>query len=351
MLLILKVFRGGRTLIEVKNVSKVYEGKKKIHALKNINLRVEEGEIFGIIGFSGAGKSTLIRCLNRLEDPTEGSIFLGKEEITALNEYDLRIKRRRIGMIFQHFNLLSAKTVFDNVAMPLYLEGKKRNEVREKVHKILDFVGLNGKEDVYPGHLSGGQKQRVGIARALVTDPNYLLCDEATSALDPETTRNVLELLRKVNKEYNITIILITHEMSVIRDLCDKVAVIDGGEIVEQGTVYDVFTNPQKVITQNFVNTVLQNDIPANIINKIAHSKFYRLIFMGEKAATSFLSKVSKHFNIHLNILYGSVTEIQERPYGILFIALEGNELESEKVISYIQDNGIDVKEVQANEL
>lgn len=342
--------RGGIVLIEVRNVSKVFEGKQRVHALKNINLTIKEGEIFGIIGFSGAGKSTLIRCLNRLEDPSEGEIFLGDEEITSLNEHELRIKRRKIGMIFQHFNLLSGKNVFDNVAMPLYLEGKKKHQVQEKVKQILDFVGLSGKEHAYPGHLSGGQKQRVGIARALVTDPDYLLCDEATSALDPETTKNVLELLRKVNKEYNLTIVLITHEMSVIRDLCDKVAVIDAGEIVEEGTVYDVFTNPQRVITQNFVHTVFQNEIPSNLRSSVSDSKFYRFIFIGEKAGTPLLSEVSKRFDIHFNILYGSVTELQQRPYGNLFVTLDGDQRESEKAIRYIQDHGVEVKEVIANE-
>jgi len=333
-------------LIEIKNVSKVYPGKPPIHALKNINLTIDKGSIYGIIGFSGAGKSTLIRCLNRLEEPTQGTIHLEGLNLMSLNEKDLRKTRRKIGMIFQHFNLLSAKTVFDNIAMPLYLEGKKKKDVEEKVRELIDFVGLTGKENVYPGHLSGGQKQRVGIARALVTDPDLLLCDEATSALDPETTKNVLELLRKVNKAYSLTIVLITHEMSVIRDLCDKVAVIDNGEIVEQGTVYDVFTNPQKTITRNFVNTVLQNEVPPNLSKALSNGKFYRLIFLGERAANPLLSEVSKKFDIHLNILYGSITELQDRPYGNLFVALDGSQEESRKAIQFILENGVDVKEV-----
>lgn len=333
-------------MIEIKNVSKVFPGKPPIHALKNINLTVDKGSIFGIIGFSGAGKSTLIRCLNRLEEPTEGTIHLEGLNLMSLNEKDLRRTRRKIGMIFQHFNLLSAKTVFDNIAMPLYLEGKKKRDVQEKVMELIEFVGLTGKENVFPGHLSGGQKQRVGIARALVTDPDLLLCDEATSALDPETTKNVLELLRKVNKAYNLTIVLITHEMSVIRDLCDKVAVIDNGEIVEEGTVYEVFTNPQKTITRNFVNTVLQNEVPPNLSKSISSGRFYRLVFLGDRAANPLLSEVSKKFDIHLNILYGSITELQERPYGNLFVALDGTQEESEKAIRFILENGVDVKEV-----
>ncbi len=333
-------------MIKIKNVSKVYPGKPPIHALKNINLTIEKGTIFGIIGFSGAGKSTLIRCLNRLEEPTEGTIHLNGLDLMALNEKELRKTRRKIGMIFQHFNLLSAKTVFDNIAMPLYLEGKKKKDVEEKVRELIDFVGLTGKENVYPGHLSGGQKQRVGIARALVTDPDILLCDEATSALDPETTKNVLELLRKVNKAYNLTIVLITHEMSVIRDLCDKVAVIDNGEIAEEGSVYEVFTNPQKTITRNFVNTVLQNEVPSNLSKALTNGKFYRLIFLGERAANPLLSEVSKRFDIHLNILYGSITELQDKPYGNLFVALDGSQEESRKAIQYILENGVDVKEV-----
>jgi D-methionine transport system ATP-binding protein len=334
-------------LIEIKNVSKVYPGKPPIQALKNINLTIEKGSIFGIIGFSGAGKSTLIRCLNRIEEPTDGEINLDGINLLSLNENELRKRRRTIGMIFQHFNLLSAKTVFDNIAMPLYLEGKKKRDIQKKVLELIDFVGLSGKENVYPGHLSGGQKQRVGIARALVTDPDLLLCDEATSALDPETTKNVLELLRKVNKAYNLTIVLITHEMSVIRDLCHKVAVIDNGEIVEEGTVYDVFTNPKVTITRNFVNTVLQNEVPSNLSKSIKKGKFYRLVFLGDRAASPLLSEVSKKFDIHFNILYGSVTELQERPYGNLFVALEGSQEESAKAIQFILDNGVEVKEVE----
>ncbi|MEK5389255.1 methionine ABC transporter ATP-binding protein [Margalitia sp. FSL K6-0131] len=333
-------------MIEIKNVSKVYPGKPPIHALKDINLTIDKGSIFGIIGFSGAGKSTLIRCLNRLEEPTEGTIHLNGLDLMSLNEKELRKTRRKIGMIFQHFNLLSAKTVFDNIAMPLYLEGKKKKDVQAKVKELIEFVGLTGKENVYPGHLSGGQKQRVGIARALVTDPDLLLCDEATSALDPETTKNVLELLRKVNKSYNLTIVLITHEMSVIRDLCDKVAVIDNGEIVEEGTVYEVFTNPQKTITRNFVNTVLQNEVPPSLSKTLSSGKFYRLVFLGDRAANPLLSEVSKKFDIHLNILYGSITELQDRPYGNLFVALEGSQEESRKAIQFILENGIEVKEV-----
>ncbi|MFD0051885.1 methionine ABC transporter ATP-binding protein [Actinomycetes bacterium NPDC127524] len=336
-------------MIEIRNVSKVYQGKTPIHALNNISLTIDKGNIFGIIGFSGAGKSTLIRCLNRLEEPTEGTISIDGLDLMSLNENELRKTRREIGMIFQHFNLLSAKTVFDNIAMPLYLQGKKKRDVQKKVLDLIEFVGLSGKENVYPGHLSGGQKQRVGIARALVTDPQILLCDEATSALDPETTRNVLELLRKVNKAYSITIVLITHEMSVIRDLCDKVAVIDDGEIVEEGTVYDVFTNPQKRITRNFVNTVLQNEIPPHLSKKITSGTYYRLVFLGEKAARPLLSEVSKQFDIHLNILYGSITELQEKPYGNLFIAIDGEIEERNKAVQFILNSGIDIKEAEAH--
>ncbi len=340
---------GGSNLIEIKNVSKVYPGRPPIKALNNINMKIEKGEIFGIIGFSGAGKSTLIRCLNRLEEPTEGSVLIDGLDLMTLKDEELRKTRRKIGVIFQHFNLLSAKTVFDNIAMPLYLEGKKKRDVQEKVMELIEFVGLTGKQDVFPGHLSGGQKQRVGIARALVTDPDLLLCDEATSALDPETTKNVLELLRKVNKSYNLTIFLITHEMSVIRDLCDKVAVIDNGEIVEEGNVYDVFTNPQKSITKNFVNTVLQNEVPSKLSKSLSKGKYYQLVFLGEKAANPLLSEVLKKFDIHLNILYGSITELQERPYGNLLVALEGTKEESAKAIKFISEKGIDVREVELN--
>ncbi|UHA73023.1 methionine ABC transporter ATP-binding protein [Paenibacillus sp. 481] len=333
-------------MIEIKQVSKVFTGATVTHALKDIQLHIERGDIFGIIGFSGAGKSTLLRCINKLEVPTEGAVLINKVDIATLNEKELRQCRKKIGMIFQHFNLLSAKTVYDNVAMPLYLDGQSKQQVQAKVKEILDFVGLTGKEDVYPGQLSGGQKQRVGIARALVTDPDILLCDEATSSLDPETTATILELLKRINRKYGITIVLITHEMSVIRDLCSKVAVMEDGMIVEQGSVYEVFTNAEHAVTKNFVNTVLQHDYPASYSKHLLNQKLYRFIFRGDKTAKPLLSEVSRQFDIRLNILYGSIIELQSQPYGNLIVALEGAASERDKTLAFIEREGVEIKEV-----
>ena len=233
-------------MLLLNDVYKVYgkKNEKKVEALRGINLSVNKGEIFGVVGFSGAGKSTLIRCVNLLERPTHGQILINGVDLLSLSPKELREQRKKIGMIFQHYNLLHSKTIFQNVAMPLILDGKSKQYIKEKVTQLLSFVGLEDRMSHYPEQLSGGQKQRVGIARALATDPDILLCDEATSALDPSTTESVLDLLRKVRAEFDITILMITHEMNVIRDVCDKVAVIEGGKIVEQGSVIDVFTEP-----------------------------------------------------------------------------------------------------------
>ncbi|MBN9336853.1 MAG: ATP-binding cassette domain-containing protein, partial [Chryseobacterium sp.] len=233
-------------MIELLNVSKRFTTKNRIiQALSNVSLTVEKGEIFGVIGSSGAGKSTLIRCVNLLEKPNEGKVIVDNVELTKLSEAQLTLERRKIAMIFQHFNLLSSRTVFDNVAFPLELEGKSKSEIKEKVDSLLELVGLKEKAKDYPANLSGGQKQRVAIARALANDPKVLLCDEATSALDPATTKSILQLLKSINQKLNLTILLITHEMEVIKSICDKVAVIDNGQLVEQGKVEQIFIHPE----------------------------------------------------------------------------------------------------------
>ncbi len=239
-------------MITLENVTKIYQGgEKEVKALDDVNLQIEKGEIYGVIGFSGAGKSSLIRCVNLLERPTHGTITVNNQDLLRLSPKELREAKRDIGMIFQHFNLLDSKTVFTNVAMPLLLMKKPKEEVKKRVEELLDFVGLRDKADNYPDQLSGGQKQRVGIARALATQPSVLLCDEATSALDPQTTNSILNLLKKINQEYNITILIITHEMGVIREICDKVAVLDQGEVVESGSVFEVFARPKTAVAYN----------------------------------------------------------------------------------------------------
>jgi D-methionine transport system ATP-binding protein len=346
---------GGSSLIIFQDVRKVYgkDKTKKVEALKGINLEVKKGEIFGVIGFSGAGKSTLIRCVNLLERPTSGKVLVNGIDLQSLPKRKLREERKKIGMIFQQFNLLHAKTVFANVAMPLVLQGKPKDEIKKKVMELLRFVGLEDKAHQYPEQLSGGQKQRVGIARALATDPHILLCDEATSALDPDTTRSILRLLKRVRDELGITILMITHEMNVIRDICDKVAVIDGGVIVEQGSVLDVFTDPQTPIAKNFVRTVLNDELPDSVKRLIAEKRddqehhIYRLLFKGDATNDPLLSTVAKKFPIDLSVYNGMVTEIQGSPFGNLIVGFNGPKETVDEAIRYIQSQNVTVKEVE----
>lgn len=341
-------------MLILNDVHKVYgkRKEKKVVALQGINLSVEKGEIFGVVGFSGAGKSTLIRCVNLLERPTSGEVTINGVNLLDLTPRDLRAQRKKIGMIFQQYNLLNAKTIFKNVAMPLILEGKSKEFIEEKVMELLSFVGLEDRRNDYPEQLSGGQKQRVGIARALATDPDILLCDEATSALDPSTTESVLELLRKVRQEFGVTILMITHEMNVIRDICDKVAVIEGGKIVEQGSVIDVFTEPQQNITKSFVRTVLNDEIPSSIKHSVKENigKSYRIIFKGASTNLPLLSDTAKKFNIDLTVFYGMITELQGIPFGNLLVNINGDTEEIDKAVQFMRDQAAIVKEVTQDE-
>lgn len=341
-------------MLVLQDVHKVYEQKKgkTVVALKGINLEVAKGEIYGVIGFSGAGKSTLIRLVNLLERPSSGKVLINGLNLQELSPKDLRKERKKIGMIFQQFNLLNSKTVFGNVAMPLILDKTPKDQIEKKVMELLSFVGLEDKANHYPEQLSGGQKQRVGIARALATDPHILLCDEATSALDPDTTRSVLEVLKRVRNELGITILMITHEMNVIRDVCDKVAVLDGGLIVEQGTVLDVFTDPQTQIAKNFVRTVLNDSIPESVRNLIDKSvsdeshHIYRLLFKGESTKDPFLSTVAKKFPIDVSVYNGMITELQTIPFGNLIVGFKGKSEDVNQVLDYLRQQQIIVREV-----
>ena len=247
-------------MIKLSNIRKTYDGST--YALQGINLDIAKGEIYGIIGKSGAGKSTLIRCINMLEAPTAGEVVVDGLNLTKMPDNQLRLARKDIGMIFQHFNLLSSATVYENVAFPLKLSGKSAKEIQDKVLPLLELVGLESKKDQYPAQLSGGQKQRVGIARALANNPKVLLCDEATSALDPQTTKSILDLLKDINQSLQLTIVLITHEMQVIKEICDKVAVIENGKIIEQGPVIDIFSKPQQETTRDFISAIINHDLP-----------------------------------------------------------------------------------------
>lgn len=340
-------------MIELKQVSKTFTRKGiTIEALKGIDLKVDKGDIFGVIGYSGAGKSTLIRLVNYLERPTEGQVFVAGRDLGTYNDKELRAAKKNIGMIFQHFNLLESKKVFDNVAIPLVLLKKNKNEIRERVQELLAFVGLSDKAGSYPSELSGGQKQRVGIARALASNPSILLCDEATSALDPQTTHSILQLLKKINAEYNITVMIITHEMSVIQEICNKVAVMEEGRIIEQGSVLDVFGSPKRKTTQNFVKTVIQNTITPSVqksINAKPESKLHKLNFVGESASEPILYEMIRSFDVMVNILFANTTEIQETTLVTMFIQCSGEAGEINNALSFLKQHGVGVEEVESN--
>lgn len=338
-------------MIELKDVGKIFSTKNnKVEALKSINFKVEKGDIFGVIGFSGAGKSTLIRTVNFLEPPTTGQVIVNNRNLNELNNKELRVARKEIGMIFQNFNLLESKTVFDNIAIPLVLNGIGKKEIEIRVNELLEFVGLLNKIKSYPDELSGGEKQRVGIARALATNPLILLCDEATSALDPHTTQSILELLKKINKRYDITILLITHEMNVIREICNKVAVMENGEIIEMGNLLQVFGNPKKKTTKNFVRTVLHDEVPQVILNDInsegEKSRVVKLKFVGENSKNAVLAEACNKFDVQPNILFANVTELQGNILGHLIVELKGEKGNIDNAQKYLVDKNVTVEEV-----
>lgn len=328
-------------MIRLRDISKVYRiddtsGTRDFHALRDVSLDIREGSIYGIIGRSGAGKSTLIRCINLLERPTAGRVFIGDLEITALSEDKLRAARRKIGMIFQQFNLLSNRTVFGNIAFPLELERWSKSEIRDRVHEIAALVEIESKLDQYPAQLSGGQKQRVGIARALAGRPDVLLSDEATSALDPQTTKSVLRLLRDINEKLGLTVILITHEMHVIKEICDSVAVLDAGEVVEEGPVLKVFTTPIKHITKELLTHIIRTELPesfADLQFTQSPTKYadlmLQLSFFGNVAAQPIISDLVRLHDVDVNILVAHIDHIRTTPYGTLIIQLSGPDRES----------------------
>ena len=336
-------------MIELKHISKIYEGANRVEALKDISLTIEQGQIYGIIGQSGAGKSTLIRCINMLEVPTSGNVIIDGTDLTTLNEKQLREERKYIGMIFQHFNLLSSRTVYDNVAFPLELQGMSKAEIKERILPILDIVKLSDRLDNYPSQLSGGQKQRVGIARALASNPKVLLCDEATSALDPQTTKSILELLKDINQKLNLTIVLITHEMQVIREICDRVAVIEGGVILEEGTVVDVFTNPQEATTKDFISAVVSDNLPPEAPEHLElHDEWIegtaplvRLKFTGQATDEPVVAGLVKRFDLDVSILFGGVDYIQNTSVGRLILILNGDRTKAQAGLHYLNELNI----------
>ena len=338
-------------MIELKNIDVIFDKGKRVHAVNNVSLQVDKGDIYGIVGFSGAGKSTLIRTINLLQTPTSGSVFISGEDLTRYSEEELRKRRQKIGMIFQHFNLLSSKTVFDNVCFPLKNSDLSKEERGQKVRELLNIVGIGDKEKSYPSQLSGGQKQRVAIARALANDPDILLCDEATSALDPQTTDEVLRLLKDLNEKLNLTIVMITHEMHVVKEICTKVAVMEKGEIIERGRIVEVFSNPKKPLTRSFINTATQID---SALEKVLNHKsllhledddiLARINYLGESTSFPIISALNNQFSVVTNILSGNIEILQDTPIGSLVVVFSGTKDNIDKALKYLKENQVAVE-------
>ena len=339
-------------MIKLNNITKIFTlPDKKLTALDNVSLHVPKGQICGVIGASGAGKSTLIRCVNLLERPTHGAVLIDDVDLTQLSEAELVKTRRQIGMIFQHFNLLTSRTVFENVALPLELENKSKAEIQEKTTELLALVGLSDKHNVYPANLSGGQKQRVAIARALASDPKVLLCDEATSALDPATTQSILKLLKEINRTLGITILLITHEMEVVKRICDQVAVIDKGRLIEQGTVSEIFSNPKTELAQEFISSTFHITLPEEYLENLSdtpkHAKSYPIIkfeFTGRSVDAPLLSQASKKFGVELSILTSQIDYAGGVKFGFTIAEVEGDEDAITQAKVYLMENNVRVE-------
>lgn len=343
-------------MIKLEQVSKTFDtAAGDVHAVKNVSLEIQDKEIFGIIGFSGAGKSTLVRCINLLERPTSGRVLIDDVDLTSLDEKRLREVRKKIGMIFQHFNLMRSRTVYQNIEFPLKKTKLTKAQREEKIMSLLELVGLTEKRDAYPSQLSGGQKQRVAIARALANDPKVLLCDEATSALDPQTTQSILKLLKKVNEDLGITIVIITHEMAVVKDICDRVAIMEEGVVVEEGCTVDVFSRPQEAITKDFIETasnirkIHELIEEGNELTRIGEGdRMLLLTYSGSNAGEPLISYLSKAFDIRANIIYGNIDFLKGKPLGKLVVTLSGSTENMKKAVDYIDSLGIETEVIKA---
>lgn len=343
-------------MIHLEKISKIFPtGSGEVRAVREVSLDIKQGEIFGIIGFSGAGKSTLVRCINLLERPTEGTVTVDGTELTGLDEKQLREVRRKIGMIFQHFNLLRSRTVYDNIAFPLKKSKLSKEEKHQKISSLLELVGLSDKKDAYPSQLSGGQKQRVAIARALANDPKVLLCDEATSALDPQTTKSILHLLKQVNETLGITIVVITHEMAVVKDICDRVAIMELGRVVEEGTTEDVFVHPKEKVTRDFIGTASNVDKiyeligQGNDLTKLEKGeKMVMLTYSANNAGTPVISYLAEAFNVTANIIYGNIDILKGKTIGKLVVTLSGEPENLEKALAYIKERKVELEVIKA---
>ncbi|WP_318442379.1 methionine ABC transporter ATP-binding protein MetN [Photobacterium leiognathi] len=338
-------------MIEIKQLNKVfYQGDKAINALSDINLTIQQGTIFGVIGSSGAGKSTLIRCVNLLERPSNGQVIVDGVDLTTLSNQKLTLARRKIGMIFQHFNLLSSRTVFENVALPLELANTDKVTINAKVTELLALVGLEDKHLSYPSNLSGGQKQRVAIARALASDPKVLLCDEATSALDPATTHSILELLQEINRKLNLTILLITHEMDVVKRICSEVAIIGGGKLVEQGSVGDIFSHPKTELAKDFIRSTLDLSIPADYQARMTPTQvensfpLIRLEFTGASVDAPLISQVTRKFNLDISILSSDMDYAGGVKFGLMLAEFFGDHTAVNDAVDFLRQNKVNVE-------
>lgn len=339
-------------MIKLSNITKIYKTKNgELTAVDNVNLSIQKGEIYGIIGYSGAGKSTMIRLLNGLEKPTTGSVVVNGEEISAISGGKLRAARQKISMIFQHFNLLWSRTVEENIAFPLEIAGVPKAERAKRVEELIDLVGLTGRGKAYPSQLSGGQKQRVGIARALANNPEVLLCDEATSALDPETTDSILELLLDINKRLGLTIVLITHEMHVIRKICHRVAVMEAGKVVETGDVLNVFQSPQAPITKKFVSQVSETTDTKESIEQILlnypSGQLVKVTFVGQATEQPVISHLIKECGVDVNIVHGAISHTANGPYGMLIVHIDGTDERVQKALDVLAQHEIQTEVIE----
>ncbi len=339
-------------MIRLEHITKTYvNAGKKFNAADDVSLEIGKGEIFGIIGFSGAGKSTLVRCINLLERPDSGKVLIDGKDITSLRGAELRRQRKKIGMIFQHFNLFASRTVLQNVIFPIRYSGKSRAELKAKAMELLELVGIADKAGAYPSELSGGQKQRAAIARALASDPEILLCDEATSALDPQTTESILRLLKSLNAKLGITIVMITHQMNVVKEICTRTAVMENGKVVEQGDVFEIFANPQKPVTRAFVDTtstlsrineLLEQNSP--LVQLKPGQKILRFKYLERSACEALVSTISRKFSIDLNIIFGSIEIIGDNPIGGLVVIADGKEDDIRAAVKYLCDINVGVE-------
>ncbi|EPB8187989.1 methionine ABC transporter ATP-binding protein [Clostridium perfringens] len=344
-------------MIELSNISVVFDHKgKNIKAVDDVSLSIDKGDIFGVVGFSGAGKSTLIRTINLLQRPTHGRVVIEGKDITKISERELRKERQSIGMIFQHFNLMNSRTVFDNVAYPLKNSKLSKEEKRARVNRLLKLVDIENKTNSYPSQLSGGQKQRVAIARALANDPKILLCDEATSSLDPQTTTQILKLLKSINQDLGITIVIITHEMEVVKEICNKVAIMERGRLVEEGGIFDIFARPQKETTKNFIHSVKHID---DLYEEIANfevsqglgpnKRLVRIKYIGQASQEPIIAELLKRYGVVANIIYGNLELIGSKPIGNLALVIEGDTQQIDRALKYIIRRGAIVEEIKVD--